>query len=175
MEFEDMAKTHTCARVPHTSHHEPSVELQQSLPSQAAAISPFVEQLMQFIAKFRQVDGSEFDIELALHEALTNAVLHGNQEDPCKRVYVVCRCGADGEVSLTIRDQGKGFDRDAVPNPTAPENRLSTHGRGIYLMQSLMDEVSFEVGGAVVHMRKGPNATSAAQSQSSRLQHHSEP
>jgi serine/threonine-protein kinase RsbW len=90
---------------------------------------------------------------MALHEALLNAIVHGNHEDPAKQVCVRCRCGID-EVSIVIRDEGQGFDPNEVPDPTAPENIQSTHGRGIYLMKKLMDEVRFEQGGAVVYLRK---------------------
>jgi serine/threonine-protein kinase RsbW len=135
------------------------VELRQSLPSQVAVISPFVDQLMHFIMRFRNANGSELDIEMALREALANAIVHGNQEDPSKCVYVTCRCTTDGEVSITVQDGGKGFDADRLLDPTTPENRLLTKGRGIYLMKTLMDEVHFEEGGAVVYMRKAPNAT----------------
>jgi serine/threonine-protein kinase RsbW len=117
---------------------------------------------MSFITKHRIKDGSETDIEMALIEALENAVVHGNCEDPHKRVYVTCRCTAEGEVSITVQDEGQGFDTGTLPDPTAPENRLRTSGRGIYLMKTLMDEVCFEKGGAVVHMRKKSNAGSAA-------------
>ena len=142
------------------------VELRQSLPSMVEAISPFLDQLMRFVKKFRNGDGSEVDIEIALREALTNAIVHGNHEDPEKRVYVETRCSQDGEVSLTIRDQGKGFDYLVLPDPTATWNRLSLHGRGIYLMRALMDEVRFEEGGTVVKMRKEPNAGPTVQSKS---------
>ena len=64
----------------------------------------------------------------------------------------------DGEVSITVRDEGRGFDAATVQDPTAPDNRLLTHGRGIYLMKTLMDEVSFEDGGSAVRMRKASNA-----------------
>jgi len=64
----------------------------------------------------------------------------------------------DGEVSITVRDEGNGFDSSAVLDPTFRENLLFTHGRGIYLMRTLMDEVSFEDGGAVVRMRKKSNS-----------------
>ena len=109
---------------------------------------------MRFVLKFRSADGSEIDIEMALREALANAVIHGNGENSYKRVYVECRCYLDGEVSITVRDEGPGFNSEEVANPTAPENVLFTHGRGIYLMKTLMDEVSFEDSGSSVRMRK---------------------
>jgi serine/threonine-protein kinase RsbW len=112
---------------------------------------------MRFILHFRSADGSEIDIETALREALANAVVHGNRENPSKHVCVECRCYADGEVSITVHDEGQGFDTNAVPDPAAPERRLAEHGRGIYLLKTLMDEVSFEESGTVVHMRKNPN------------------
>ena len=134
------------------------IELRQSVPSQVAIISPFVDQLMHFIARFRYPDGSELNIETALHEALANAVVHGNQEDPRKLVCVACRCTTDGEVSLTVQDEGQGFDTAGLPDPTTLENRLRPHGRGIYLMRTLMDDVCFAQGGAVVRMHKASNA-----------------
>jgi serine/threonine-protein kinase RsbW len=114
---------------------------------------------MQLIRKCRWVPGSEEDIEIALREALANAVIHGNHGDPGKQVYVGCRGGTD-EVSIVIRDEGQGFDIHAVPDPTTPENIASNHGRGIYLMRTLMDEVRFERGGTVVYMRKTARKTS---------------
>jgi serine/threonine-protein kinase RsbW len=136
----------------------PFVELRQTLPSRIAIISPFADQLMHFVAKFRNRDGSERDVEMALREALANAIVHGNRQDPCKSVYVACRCTTDGEISITVQDEGQGFDADSVPDPRTPENRLLTQGRGIYLMRTLMDEVRFERRGAVVHMRKASNS-----------------
>ena len=156
-----MAQTHTLASRIQTPPRAPFVESKQSLPSQVYAVRPFLDRLMRFVAMSRVTDGSELDIEVAVGEALLNAVVHGNAEAPEKRVYVTCRCTMDGEVSITIRDEGHGFEVDAVPDPTTSENLLSTHGRGIHLMKALMDEVSFEEGGRVVHMRKKPNAGTA--------------
>ena len=153
-----MTQTHTLSLLPCTSDGVSLVELHQSFPSQIQAISPFIDHLMHFIAKSRSKDGSETDIEIALSEALENAIVHGNQEDLRKRVSVACRCTADGEVSITVQDEGQGFESGIVPDPTISENRLLTYGRGIYLMKMLMDEVCFEQGGAVVYMRKKPNA-----------------
>jgi serine/threonine-protein kinase RsbW len=151
---------------PRSFHSVPYVELQQSLPSQIQALSPFVDQLMRFIQTFRSADGSEINIEVALREALANAVIHGNGEDSSKRVHVTCRCYMDGEVSIIVRDEGQGFDSNTVPDPTLPENRLSRHGRGIYLMKTLMDEISFEEGGSVVQMQKKSNSDVTAPTRS---------
>jgi serine/threonine-protein kinase RsbW len=140
----------------------PYVELRQTLPSRIPAISPFVEQLMCFIARFRNSDGSELDIEVALREALANAIVHGNSQNSRKCVYVACRCTTDGEVSITVEDEGQGFDADLIADPTAPENRLFSRGRGIYLMKTLMDEVCFEQRGSVLFLRKASNAKPGA-------------
>lgn len=140
----------------------PSVELQHSLRSNIESVSRAVSLVLRFISKFRRLDGSEASIELALHEALTNAVVHGNHQDANKRVYLACRCSKDGEVSITVRDQGEGFDWHAIADPISQENRLATHGRGVYLMHALMDEVSFAEGGVVVRMRMDANVRPAA-------------
>jgi serine/threonine-protein kinase RsbW len=168
MEVASMAHAHAqfLSFLPRNGHSVPFVEVRQSLPSKVAAISPFADQLMRFILNFRSADGSETEIEMALHEALANAVIHGNGENSGKRVYVECRCYMDGEVSITVRDEGWGFDCSAILNPTFRENLLFTHGRGIYLIKTFMDEVSFEEGGAVVMMRKKSNANSAEQRKS---------
>ena len=137
----------------------PLVEARYSMRSHIAAISPTLDALMSLIAACRRADGSEAEIEIALREALANAAVHGNREHPDKQVEVVCRCGADGAVDVSIRDQGRGFDSRTIPDPTAPENRTKARGRGIYLMRSLMDEIRFEERGRVVHLRKKPNAT----------------
>jgi len=153
-----MIETHDLAARPRVGHFSPFAELQQSLPSRVADISPSVEQLMRFlkplIHEFHNEDGNELDIEVAVREAIANAVVHGNREDPQKWVYVNCRCAPDGEVLVTVRDEGQGFDSRALPDPTDEANLLLTHGRGLHLMQAFMDEVGFEENGRIVRMRK---------------------
>ena len=131
------------------------LELEVSMPSEIEAISPTVEQLMRLLEAWRCIVGNEFAVELALREALNNAVVHGNAMDPNKLVEVRCRCERGNGLWLTVKDQGKGFDPTAVPNPMAQERLLAEHGRGIHLMKRMMDEVSFERGGTEVHMRIG--------------------
>jgi serine/threonine-protein kinase RsbW len=161
MKLEDMAHKQALSLSPQTLRSFPFVQLRQSLASQIALISPFVDKLMFFIANCRNQEDGGLDIEMALREALANGIVHGNQEDPLKCVYVACRCTTDGEVSIEVQDEGQRFDSNAVADPKIPENRLVNHGRGIYLMKTLMDEVHFEHGGALVYMRKKSNAGSA--------------
>ena len=154
----DTAQSPATALNPDTAPCEVLVEFEYSLSSEIAMVSPFVDRLMRSISSFGVTDDFEVDVEVALREAILNAVIHGNRQDPHKHVYVTIVCGADGEVAMTIRDEGAGFDSSSVPDPTAPEHRMSTHGRGIYLMRALMDEVSFEESGTVVYMRKSPSS-----------------
>jgi serine/threonine-protein kinase RsbW len=139
-------------------HSARFVEVRWSLASKRAEITPFVDQLIAFIWTFIRkhgfTDGTEEDIETALREALGNAIIHGNQEDPGKQVYVSVGCALDGEVSIAVRDEGHGFDPSVLPDPTDRSNLFLSHGRGIYLIRRVMDEVSFEEHGRVVRMRK---------------------
>jgi serine/threonine-protein kinase RsbW len=74
--------------------------------------------------------------------------------DRHKLVQIVCRCEPGKGISMVVKDQGQGFDPNTVPDPTAAENIGADHGRGIWVMKSVMDEVSFECGGTEVRMRK---------------------
>jgi serine/threonine-protein kinase RsbW len=149
--------THTPRQAFAGVHEGPSVMTVEALmPSEIKAISPLVDQLMRLIEGSRCVAGNKYAVELALREALSNAVIHGNEMDAHKLVQVRCRCERGKGVWLTVKDQGKGFDPAAVPDPVAVERLEEEHGRGIHLMKLAMDEVSFERGGSEVHMRKGP-------------------
>ena len=125
------------------------------MPSEAEAISPTVEQLMGLIEPWRCITGDEFAVELALREALNNAVIHGNGANPNKLVEIQCRCERGKGVWLIVRDEGTGFDLSAVPSPLTQQGLVAEHGRGIHLMKLMMDEVSFKRGGSEVHLRKG--------------------
>jgi serine/threonine-protein kinase RsbW len=131
------------------------LEVHTWVRSDIGLISPLVDWLMNLIAESRCVRGEAEFVELALREALSNAMLHGNRLDARKLVHVRC-CYESGEgVFIVIRDQGHGFDPNRVPDPLALENLGAEHRRGIHLMKLAMDEVSFERRGTEVHMRKG--------------------
>jgi serine/threonine-protein kinase RsbW len=135
--------------------------LQFTIPSTVDAIGPLMEKLGPVISRNLPPD-EDAQVDLALREALANAVIHGNRLDCSKKVHVSLRPGSSqskrkGCVDVIIRDEGSGFDPDDVADPLAEEGLLSGHGRGVYLMKAMMDEVRFAKGGKQVHMRKtGP-------------------
>jgi serine/threonine-protein kinase RsbW len=132
------------------------LEIDTWIPSEIKAITPLVERLMRLIAGSHCITGEESAVELALREALNNAVVHGNRLDAGKLVHVRCRCKAGEGICLVVSDQGQGFDASSVPDPVAVENLLAERGRGIHVMKLAMDKVSFEQRGAEVHMSKRP-------------------
>jgi serine/threonine-protein kinase RsbW len=129
------------------------------MPNKIQAISPLVDRLMRLIEGSRCVPGEEFNVEMAIREALDNAVVHGNQEDPETRVHVRCRCEPGKEISIVVTDQGKGFDFEKTVGNAPTWDPAVEHGRGIQLMKAFMDDVHFEQGGSEVHMRKRSRTT----------------
>lgn len=95
-------------------------------------------------------------IDLAVREAVANAIKHGNQGDPGKRVEV-CMCRDGDDVVVQVEDEGVGFDPRGVGDPLAPENLLRPDGRGIFYIEKFMDGVEWgrrPEGGTVVTLRK---------------------
>ena len=126
--------------------------LHLTMPSKVDAIEPMMLKLAPMISK--HPCDEEGSVDVALQEALANAVIHGNRQDSRKKIDVFCRFESDGTVDLIVRNEGHGFSPADVADPLSEPNLLSGHGRGIFLMKALMDEVYFEQGGKQVHMRK---------------------
>jgi len=118
------------------------------------AIRPVVDGVMHIIGEMKCGAGKEYEIELALQEALANAVVHGCGNDPSKKVEVCVACDESRGLLIVVRDPGPGFDPASVPSPITGQSIFSQHGRGIFLISQLMDEVHFERGGTEIHMRK---------------------
>ncbi len=118
------------------------------------AISPAVEQLMREVRAMECSKGKEFEIETALREALANAVRHGCGNDAEKEVEACVACDETRGMLIVVRDPGPGFDPATIPSPIVGQNVFRAHGRGIYLINELMDEVSFENGGTEIRMLK---------------------
>lgn len=109
--------------------------------------------VMDFIAPYCSSDIEEVDILIAVQEALANAILHGCQNDSAKTIH--CSVVIDpAAFTITIRDCGPGFDVDAATRASESGTNTTAHGRGIAMMRSLMDEVTYRNGGSEVELRK---------------------
>lgn len=131
------------------------VRVQKEVPGHVEAIAPVVEEIMAVIQQQGCAGDSEFEIEVSLYEALANAVEHGCGHDPEKRVEVVVACDEHRGMVIVVRDPGPGFDPDSVPSPVVGKNIYADGGRGIFLINQLMDEVRFEKNGTEIWMIKG--------------------
>jgi serine/threonine-protein kinase RsbW len=125
-----------------------------TIPSTFEALNGVVERLMA-LAREMKCDHEHLQrVELALREALVNAVVHGNRQDPKKRVIVSCFCQPDRGMLVAVEDEGAGFDPRKVPDPTHAQCVLETHGRGLFLMRHLMDRVRISRSGRRVTLVK---------------------
>ncbi len=130
------------------------IRIEVTLNADPTAISPVVEGIMEMARRLECSAGKEFEIETAIREALANAIVHGCKGDPNQKVQCCVACDEQRGMLIIVRDPGTGFDPFTVPNPLNGENVYSNHGRGIYLINQLMDEVKFERNGTEIHMRK---------------------
>jgi serine/threonine-protein kinase RsbW len=111
------------------------------------------EQILNRVEKAGFTGREFFAIKLALEEALVNAIRHGNRLDPAKHVRIEARITSK-KVEFLIEDEGPGFDRKCVPDPTADENLEKCSGRGILLIESYMSRVWWDRGGRRLRMIK---------------------
>jgi len=125
-----------------------------SIPAKVDAISPAVEAIMSQLQESERGKRNAFAIETALREALANAILHGCKGDMTKQVHCEVVWDKTEGVEMLVRDPGEGFDPDSLSDPLHHENLHADHGRGIYLIRHLMDEVEYANGGREIRMRK---------------------
>jgi len=125
-----------------------------TIPADPNAIAVVSDGVAQMLAQRQWSDSDIMRVELALQEALANAIRHGCCNDPTKQLQCMVTIDESNEIVIVVRDPGSGFDPSKVPNPLAEENLLKPSGRGIFLINELMDEVAFADGGREVHMRK---------------------
>ncbi len=126
--------------------------------AEARRVQDLIEEALQASA---YAEHDIFAIKLALEEALVNAIKHGNQMDPDKRVFVSYRVTPD-RFDIRITDEGQGFDPEDVPDPTAIENLERPCGRGLLLMRHFMTEVEYHGRGNAVSMAKVREAAAAS-------------
>ncbi len=130
------------------------VRLDVTIPGDPAAISPLVERVIGLVTSMECAAGKEFEIEMGLREALANAIRHGCQHDASRMIQCAVACDQTRGVLIVVRDPGPGFDPASIASPVVGNNIFSSHGRGIYLINQLMDEVHFTRGGTEIRMRK---------------------
>ena len=108
-------------------------------------------------------------VGVAIRESVINAIKHGNGNNPAKRVIVefaTVAQGASSELTISVRDQGEGFDPETIADPLAPENLLKASGRGIFLIRNFMDDVQLDRapgGGMEIRMIKRVHPAGAHQ------------
>jgi serine/threonine-protein kinase RsbW len=129
-------------------------KLQVTLAADQSAVDAVVQRIMDSIREKDCAGGRESAIELALSEALANAVVHGAKSDASKIVECDVACDANRSLLIVVRDPGDGFDPATIPSPVVGESLFSGHGRGVYLITQLMDEVKFLKNGTEIHMIK---------------------
>lgn len=133
---------------------EETTELE--LPSRVEAVAEAAATAARVVGRLGLGEEAAFGVDMAVREAVTNAVLHGNRLDQAKTVRITLKSSAD-HLEVIVRDRGEGFDPQSVPDPTAEQNLLKANGRGILFMRSFMDTVEWSrhpEGGTVVRMSK---------------------
>ena len=127
--------------------------LEFNISSNHAASQDVQKQIMAAVARHGFNEQSTFAVRIALEEAMTNAIKHGNRLNSKKKVHVKVKVTSK-EAEIIIEDEGPGFDRAAVPDPTLQENLEKCSGRGIHLIEAYMNEVDWKNGGRKLRMLK---------------------
>jgi serine/threonine-protein kinase RsbW len=134
------------------------LRLEKVIPSDPTLLDDAVREITAALDRTACWGDVGIDVEtigLVVHEALANAIVHGNHCDPEKTVSISVAVNEDCDLLVSVKDSGSGFDPSGLPNPIAAENLLAPHGRGIFLIRQLMDEVDFKFDrGTEVRMRR---------------------
>lgn len=127
-----------------------------SLPSRIETVENAANAVADFVGRSGISEEAAYGIDMAVREAVTNAVVHGNQKDERKAVELTLKSLPEA-VEIIVQDHGHGFNPEDVPDPREEENILKTSGRGIFFMRTFMDEVTWSIrpdGGTTVRMLK---------------------
>ena len=130
------------------------IKLDETIPSVVSMIDTVIGKIMGLIEQSHCWDEAE-SLDLVLREALANAIIHGNRSDPGKSVRICVALQADCRMLIVVKDVGSGFDPRTLPNPVIGQGLYADHGRGIFLINGLMEDVQFGFGpGTAVYMRR---------------------
>ena len=128
--------------------------LDLSMPANSEAIATVVDTISENLDRLEVPEQKRLEVALAVQEALANAVVHGCGNDSSKQVRCQLKSGAHGRIVIIVTDPGPGFNTNSLADPKQGENLYEDHGRGVYLIRQLMDEVHFERGGNEIRMWK---------------------
>jgi serine/threonine-protein kinase RsbW len=131
-------------------------KFQLVLPSRLEAVGDAAMAAAEAVGRSGLGDDAAFGVDMAVREAVANAIKHGNQQDETKTVEVTFTTSPNA-FTVEVRDHGSGFSPESVPDPTDPANLMKTSGRGIFFMRNFMDEVEWSKlpdGGTWVRMIK---------------------
>jgi serine/threonine-protein kinase RsbW len=128
--------------------------LDLSMPADREVIANVVDAISATLARLEVPEQKRFEVALAVQEALANAVVHGCGNDPSKQVRCRVKSDPNGRIVIIVTDPGPGFSPALLSDPKRHENLYDDHGRGVYLIRQLMDEVHFEQGGNEIRMWK---------------------
>jgi anti-sigma regulatory factor (Ser/Thr protein kinase) len=129
-------------------------QMNLTLPAVPSSIHKVSEGVTQMLADKGWKEDEIIKVDLALQEALANGIRHGAKNDPTKFIQCVVTTDSRGDLVIVVRDPGPGFDPNRVPNPLEGDNILKASGRGVFLINQLMDEVTFTDSGREVQMKK---------------------
>ncbi|HXV77372.1 MAG TPA: ATP-binding protein [Candidatus Polarisedimenticolaceae bacterium] len=132
------------------SHRAYSIRLRTSLPSTKPALNRGVRAVLKIARACGWVPDQLTDLEIALREALANAIIHGNSLQRGKRVFLRCYARPRRSLMIVVRDEGDGFNPTGVPDPRDDHRLHLPSGRGLLLMRELMDHVEYRRGGREV-------------------------
>ncbi|MGA9510605.1 MAG: ATP-binding protein [Candidatus Sulfotelmatobacter sp.] len=128
--------------------------LDVNLPADAEAIATAVDTISETLMRLEVPEQKRFEVALAVQEALANAVVHGCGNDPSKQVRCRLQSDSQGRIVIIVTDPGPGFTPQVLSDPKQGEKLYADHGRGVYLIRQLMDEVHFEQPGNEIRMWK---------------------
>jgi serine/threonine-protein kinase RsbW len=128
--------------------------LELRMPGDPGAISAVADAVVATLIRLDVPEEKRMEVALAVQEALANAVVHGCKNDSSKEVRCRLQRDPNGRIVITVTDPGHGFRQEDLAHPKQAENLYRDHGRGVYLIRQLMDEVHFENGGNQIRMWK---------------------
>lgn len=135
-------------------HRKLVFPVQLPIPCEISDIEPVIHRMIETIRETNCLPESHFEVDLAFREALANAVVHGCRGDSLKAIQLGVACDESRGVLIVVRAPARGFNTNSIPLPVLGQRIHSSHGRGIFLINQIMDEVPLEYGGDEIRMPK---------------------